>query len=524
MSDAPGRRSLGVALVLVAGGCAGAGSGAPHLGAPIDPRSQPKTAPIGIELVGDVPPQVASMTGRIWSLAARARRLQPRAPVKLQVLSPSALVGVVKAHVKDDVPADMIRAEGRCFETLGLLPPHYEYEKETYALLEEELAGLYMPDDRTMYVATGIADDELEATLSHELVHALQDQHFQIGARMKYKPGAADALGALQGLAEGDATSAMIDEVILARKGEEGLAAMSAPDLPDRDAEDFLRESLGDKRPDAAIRRAPRFLALDLVSPYADGLAFVNALRRRGGWDAVDMAWQKPPVTSEQLLHVDKFDAYEPAVEVPVATAGALGAGWSKTYDDVFGEGAGRLAFGEWMSVATSKRAAAGWGGDRVTMFEKGGDHAVAWRIVFDDDAQAKEAATALEVGWTSAFGAPQQTGSASILALVFGGAVAPLAPPVDATPAGKKPGALSSPKPAKKPAGSVEAGGTLPPLPEATPTPTSTALPSAGAAPAKTPLPGCHALVRAGRAVTLLAGAPCGVAAAWSTEMGKAP
>ena len=498
MSCASVLSSCASSIVIGALGCTGAGNGSPRLAAHADPGSAQRAAAMGIELVGDVPPQIASMTGRIWNLATRVRRLQPRAPVRLSVLTPAALVGVVKAHVKDDVPLETIRAEGRCFEALGLLPAGYEYEKETYALLEEELAGLYMPDDRTMYLATGIADDELEATLSHELVHALQDQHFQIGARMKWKPGAADALGALQALAEGDATSAMIDEVILAKKGEEGLAAMSAPDLPDRDPEDFLRESLGDKRPDAAIRRAPRFLALDLVSPYASGLAFVNALRRRGGWDAVDMAWQKPPVTSEQLLHLETFDMNEPSIEVPIATASALGATWTKTYDDVFGEEAGRLAFGEWMSTAVSKRAAAGWGGDRVTMFESGDRHAVAWRIVFDDDAQTSEATTALEVGWTSAFGTPLRSTLGSSTTLTFGAVAATTA---TLSSKGDTPGLKTPKKPAVA----------LPPLPDSAdklgPTP-------------PTPAPiGCHALTRAGRAVTLLAGAPCSTIGAWATE-----
>ena len=49
---------------------------------------------------------------------------------------------------------------------------------------------------------------------------------------------------------------------------------------------------------------------------------FVNALRRRslakrgvagGGWDAVDEAWRSPPTTTEQLLHMAKYDAHEPA-------------------------------------------------------------------------------------------------------------------------------------------------------------------------------------------------------------------
>ena len=370
---------------------------------------------------------------------------------------------------------------------------------------------MYLPDDQTMYVAIGVTDDELDATLAHELVHALQDQYFEIGKKMKYKAGASDALGAVQALAEGDATSAMIDEMILQKKGENGLASMTAVDIPDRTAEEFLDDALQDKKPDAAIRTAPRFIALGLVAPYADGLSFVNGLRRRGGWDAVDNAWQKPPTTTEQLLHLQKFDAQEPNVDVAIATGVALGAGWSKTYDDMFGEEEGRLAFSQWMNNDASKRAAEGWGGDRVTLFEtSGGDHAVAWRIVYDDDKQANEASQILEVAWTSGFGTPTKSSNAGVDVLVFGAPVAPA----------KTPDAKAKKADATKKAST---GGELPPLPD-----------PGGTSPTPPPAPitiksstgdaECRALAHAGKAMALLFDAPCDRIAEWGVETGKAP
>jgi hypothetical protein len=497
--------ALSIAGTLSCGGSNGASS------APPSTALAGATNPFGIVSVGDVPAAMRKITDRVWRTAARARRLNPKAPVKLRALEPAALVGLVKSKVKEEVPADVIRSEGATFEALGLIPKGFDYEAETYALLEEELAGMYLPDDQTMYVAIGVTDDELDATLAHELVHALQDQYFEIGKKMKYKPGASDALGAMQALAEGDATSAMIDEMILQKKGEQGLAAMTAVDIPDRTAEEFLDDALEDKKPDAAIRKAPRFIALGLVAPYADGLSFVNGLRRRGGWDAVDMAWQKPPTTTEQLLHLEKFDAQEPNVDVPIATAASLGSTFTKKYDDMFGEEEGRLAFSQWMGNASSKRAAEGWGGDRVTLFEtSAGDHAVAWRIVYDDDKQAAEAAQILEVGWTSTFGNPTKSSNAGIDVLLFG------APPVAAKPSDTKKKPEVAPKPAK---------GELPPLPDPD---GATTPPQGGAVMSKTGVvlsPGsCRAIAHGGKAIALVAGAPCDKSAAFAAENGKAP
>jgi hypothetical protein len=509
---------LGIGLGTIVG-CAGARDGNGKLAGPASATGSSEAGmAIGITAVGNVPPEVAAQTSRIWGLAAKARKLKPKEPVRLAVLDGVALVGVVKKHVKDEVPPDVIRAEGRAFETLGLIPPGYKYEEETYALLEEELAGLYMPEDKTMYVALGIDGVELDATLSHELVHALQDQYFEIGKKMKFQQGASDALGALQSLAEGDATSAMIDEVILSKKGEDGLAQMNASDLPDRGPEEFLDESLQEKKGDAAIKRAPRFLALGLVAPYADGLAFVNALRRRGGWAAVDAAWGKPPITTEQLLHVDKYDAFEPAVDVKIATAAALGAGWKQTYDDGFGEQEGRLAFTTWMTTYASRKAAGGWGGDRVTLFEGDGDkHAVAWKIVFDTPAEATEAGALLNTGWAAAYGTAQKKGDVDVY-----GIPAPPAKTADDGKGGvKKPGPLDKKEPGKKPDAKdgKEKSGKLPELPDATGG-TSVATPLAPPKPNVTN--GCRSIAVTGKTLTMLAGAPCDVIAAWSAEVSK--
>jgi hypothetical protein len=463
--------------------------------------------------VGEVPANVAEVTGKVWTLTSRARHLAPKAAVKLAVLPGRELVAVVKAHVASEIPPAIVNGEGRCYAALGLIPYDYDYEAETYALLEEQLAGLYMPEDKTMYVAKGLADEELVTTLAHELVHALQDQHFSIGARMKYSPDAGDALGALQSLAEGDATSAMLDALILAEFGEAKLAQKNATDLPDRDAEDLLKGSIESKKHSSKIAAAPRFLAVSLLAPYAEGLRFVNALRRRGGWKAVDAAFEKAPTTTEQVLHIGKYFAHEPAIKVAEPTAAALGSGWRKTFSDVFGESEGRIAFTEWMSVELAKPAAAGWGGDHVALFEGDGDHrAVAWHIVFDSPTEANEAWQDLTLGWAKAYGTPQTSGGSGYDLQVFG------MPPPPAAPAppvagNKKPDKLMKNSPGPPPPASASTAHPLPQLPQAP-----------GSKPSKPPPPvGCRALLKTASDVVLIGGAPCAKVGAWAREVGKA-
>jgi hypothetical protein len=107
---------------------------------------------------------------------------------------------------------------------------------------------------------------------------------------------------------------------------------------------------------------------------------FVHGLRRRGigksgaddgGWSAVDEAWRAPPETTEQLLHLDKYDAKERPEDVPVPRA--PGPGWETAYDDVFGEEGLRIALEEWMPARTAASVARGWGGDRAVLFRQVG-------------------------------------------------------------------------------------------------------------------------------------------------------
>ncbi len=474
----------------------------------------------GIEIVGDAPEGVAESARRIFSLASRARHLTPKSPVKLETLAPEALITVVKKHVDTEVPPEEIHAEGHVLVGLGLVPADYDFEAETYALLKEQLAGLYIPENATMYLSKSVPADEVESTLAHELVHALQDQYFGLGAKMKFRKSASDELSALSTLAEGDATVAMFDEMILAKGGERALEHQDTSQVDDVDAWKFL-DATGDKAGMTKLANAPRFIALDLVAPYADGMTFVNSLRRRGGWRAVDAAWSRPPSSTEQLLHLDKYFANEPAIAVPPATSAALGAGWKRTWDDVVGEQEARLAFSIWMSPRAAVGAADGWGGDRATLFEAdGGKIAVAWSMVFDDEANAKEAQEALVGGWTSTFGAPQRFDKPFDV-VAFG-----LPAPAPANDAKGKDGKAARPK---------ESKGALPALPdrhdEAAPAPSTSGLPALPApagdgtsAPAKATavLKGCRATARNGRVVAIVTTPVCDATVAWATEVAK--
>jgi hypothetical protein len=335
---------------------------------------------------------------RVLRQVSRMRKLPARGSVAGRVIDRPTMLRQVKDQVRSQVPMEAIEGESAFLSTFGFIPADYDYEAGVYRLIESQLAGYYDPDQKTMFLMGDLSDAETEVTLAHELVHALQDQYYVLGPRLAYRKDANDAQAAIHCLAEGDATSLMLDFTL----DESGLSAVAIPD-------DRLRlEIVSSVAMSPDMASFPRVLRDSLVAPYVDGVLFVHGLRRRGGWASVDQAWGNPPTTTEQVLHLEKLFAREPADTVPVPT-GPSGGTWTTAHTDVYGEQGLRIALEEWMPRRVATDAAAGWGGDRVAVLASTEhDTAVtvaAWHIRFDpsprgSDDEAVEAFNAIASGW----------------------------------------------------------------------------------------------------------------------------
>jgi hypothetical protein len=192
-----------------------------------------------------------------------------------------------------------------------------------------------------------------------------------------------DGQAAVHALAEGDATSAMLDAMLKPR----GSTALEVPDGLMR-----AQSVLG-----SASLAAPPVLVRSLLAPYVDGLAFTNYLRRRGGFAAVDEAWRAPPISTEQLLHPEKFLAHELPLVVPLPPAPAHLPDLHERFHDVMGEQTIRLLLEEWLPARTAAAAAADWGGDRLSVFADDARRrwAIGWHLRFDSAAAAERAFSA---------------------------------------------------------------------------------------------------------------------------------
>ncbi|WP_437688405.1 hypothetical protein [Sorangium sp. So ce176] len=365
---------------------------APAAARPAAPAARPPAEGAG-PVEGEIDEQEARLTkeevARVLALVAKARGLPVLRDVRSRVLARGEILERVRAHVEREIPEGVLDHQREVLAALELIPADYDFTAGMYRLLEGRIAGFYEPDDQTMYLVDDLSESEAEETLAHELVHALQDQSFSLGKLLDYKAGDSDRLAATHALVEGEAMSAMFDVLV-------GSAFQVD--------ESMLRKLVAMSTALSSVGDTPLVLQESLGAPYTDGFEFVQALRRDGGWASVDAVWRALPETTEQLLHPDKLAAREPAVEVAVPTAAALGPGFRVVFDDVMGEQALRIAFAAYAHRDAAIGAAAGWGGDRFAVARRDDaqdptrrEFALAWRLRFDSAGDAAEAGKLIE-------------------------------------------------------------------------------------------------------------------------------
>jgi hypothetical protein len=350
--------------------------------------------------------RIAEAVHGLVPTVSELRELEALREVPVLVQEPDELRAELLADAHEPREVQALEETVRALKVFGLLPDGLDLDAVVSDVLTEHVGGFYDPDDLRLVLVrrreafTGgevKAGSEDGMVAAHELVHALQDQHFDLW-RMTNRDFASDDVElALHALVEGDASWAML------RFTAGGLDALGAG-IDDTTFATMVHA--GDAAPpSASMARLPRVLRDALVFPYLDGLVFARALQRARGWEGVDAAFATPPLSSEQVIHPEKYLAGDdPPLRLDLPDlAPALGAGWSTVDENGLGElGTRSVLRQRGVAAATAATASAGWGGDTYAVLQHAdGALAAVWASAWDTDADAAEAAEALGgLGW----------------------------------------------------------------------------------------------------------------------------
>jgi hypothetical protein len=356
------------ALVLSTGAGAGAQKARPVAVSPRPAALNPKTT------------AVREATAEVLQETSELRKLSILRPVRSGAQSRAEIEQMLVRNLNESASAEEMHDSELVLKKLGLAPANFELRPFIIKLLAEQVAGYYESKTQEFYLADWIDIDGQKPVIAHELTHALQDQHFNLRRFEKWPKHDSDAELAAHSLIEGDASFLMMQYIV--RNPARQLAFMKSMGATGADATE-------------QIEKAPRVLRETLLFPYFQGMSWVAGVYKQGGWDAVSATYANLPKSTEQILHNDKYVANEAPQKVSLRDIStSLGRGWKMAENDVEGEWGYYLILDQILeSPDVSKKASAGWGGDRYALFTgpKSTDVLVVQKTVWDTERDARE-------------------------------------------------------------------------------------------------------------------------------------
>ncbi len=308
----------------------------------------------------------------------------------------------LRASLEAGFPPDVAAREDRAWTTIGVIPAGADLRQAVIDYGTTQIIGFYDTQTHRLVFQGGTSPTPYQRfTLAHELTHALQDQNFDLSRLDKLTAACQDERAeALLSLAEGDAVETQI------RWARQDLSSGEIKLLQD--------EASAFPPPPAST---PPFVQQLFLFPYGNGQAFVEALLDRGGEGAVNNAFRNPPVSTEQILHPDKYPSDVPqTVEIP-DLSDRLGRGWNLLDQEDVGEGWLLRLLELRLSEGDSEDAAAGWDGGLLRAWSRGSETAVLIQTAWDTNRDASEFAEAMR-DWIGSQAARVQQSGATVRAM----------------------------------------------------------------------------------------------------------
>ncbi|GMQ93717.1 MAG: hypothetical protein BMS9Abin12_1197 [Acidimicrobiia bacterium] len=314
------------------------------------------------------------------------------------ILDETDFTARVTATLEKELDPEEVAGDQALFELLGMLDASTDLYRLLIDLSTEGILGFYDPDAGELVVpvsADGISPFQ-ELTITHELVHALTNQQFEYNDvyEQRIEEGTRDDAAAILALLEGDATYQQF---------------LYLESMDPADAANAVLEWRSFDR--SVLDSVPRWIQQDLAFPYEQGLVFAGALVVDEGLKGLDGAYLQLPISSEQILHPEKYARSEQPSALASLTVELTG--WELFDEATFGEWGIRMILLDSLRPGAVTQAAAGWGNDTYRVFLNGDDTAIAW--VYDGETieDAEELADGLiaHIRGTMDAGTPEESG-----------------------------------------------------------------------------------------------------------------
>lgn len=338
------------------------------------------------------------LTAEIKKETVKERGLAFQAPVSIEYSRKEQTKKLLRQIIDRDYTPEEMENLQKAFLSLGLIDEADFDINKIIDLYVEQAAGFYDPITKKLYLTDWlnkkdvlvsllefVAQKDLsgELLLSHELTHALQDQHYDLEKFIMEDKDNLDMILARHAVTEGDATAVGFN-VVAGRYGKSVQASPELPRLIQKEAKK-LGSGFGNLSP--IVRE-------QLLFPYYGGLYFTREVLVARGWTGMDAVYKKPPRSTEQILHPEKFLKVvdEPKPLKKPSLDFLKKAGHRFIMASTLGELGTQILLAEYVGKKKSAAASEGWGNDFFSVWEDQEKFLpFVWVTVWDSDLDAKE-------------------------------------------------------------------------------------------------------------------------------------
>ncbi len=275
-------------------------------------------------------------------------------------ISKKKLLKLILKKFREEYPNNAFANMENAYKTIGLLDESTDFKKAVLDIYKEQVAAFYDYHAKKIYTVKNVTftPNIKNVFLSHEMTHAIQDQHYDLikmGINDKFND---DRLNALTSLLEGDATYCMSE--YYNKNAGIGIFLDVVADLLSA----FIPQKFDN---------APPLLKRTLLFPYIDGLAFVSEIYKGNTNLNLHQVFTDPPKTTEQIIHPEKYfiNRDEPDYPtIPDITSILEENRYSVIYQNTLGELSLQILLESKLSKPDTIKATSGWDGDKYLVFE----------------------------------------------------------------------------------------------------------------------------------------------------------
>lgn len=213
-----------------------------------------------------------------------------RHPVAFESITREQINRYLQERIKEVTKPEEIRAEELTLKKFGFVPENFDLRKNTIDLLTEQAAAFYDFHRKKLFISDWAQTSMRDVALIHELAHALADQSFSLEKFTKKVEQDSEKSLARQAVVEGQAMW-LTNAVIARRTGKA--------------AEETSDSTSDSKFP--VFDQQPLYVRENLIFPYNAGVRFQDEVCERWKKDAFAQVFRNPPVSSQQILHPDKY-------------------------------------------------------------------------------------------------------------------------------------------------------------------------------------------------------------------------